>query len=528
MLGAFVGLLLAPSTFPNRGGLHFLLAAIIVTVANDVGALVFGKLLGRHAMASSISPNKTWEGAIGAAVVTILAGLCVSALPGWTVSAGIALGIAAAVLVPLGDLCESMVKRYARPEGHGEDPPGPWWPARPNRRALVRAACDVLHRPRVPPGLSGHGAPLVTPTLAILGATGSVGTQALDVLASHPDAFTIDSLSARRSLDELCALAARHRPRAVVVADEERARAVAGSLPARTEVLVGADGLAEAAAAADVVLNGVVGFAGVPATLAALSAGRHLALANKESLDRRARPSSRPCATRPGRRLLPVDSEHCAIHQCLAGLSGPDPMRVVRRLVLTASGGPFRGRDARRARARDRRRRPRTPDVGDGRAKITVDCSTLMNKGLEVLEAAALFAVPVDRIDVVVHPQSIVHSMVELVDGSTLAQLSRPDMRLPDRLRARPPVALRRRLSGASTFDEPLTLDLRAARRRDVPVPLARVRGGTARRHRAGVAERGRRGRGRVVPRRRLVVAGDRRGRRVDARALRRRGVRRR
>jgi len=269
----------------------------------------------------------------------------------------------------------------------------------------------------------------MTPTLSILGATGSIGTQALSVLAAHPGAFRIDTLGAGRRLEELAALARAHAPRAVVVPDDDAASEIRPSLPARTGILVGPSGLAEAAASAEVVLNAVVGFAGVPATLAALSAGRRLALANKESLVVAAPLVAQVRAT-PGAELLPVDSEHCAVHQCLAGLPGPDPMRYVRRLVLTASGGPFRGRSAAELGAvsvADALAHP-TWDMG---AKITVDSSTLMNKGLEVLEAAALFSIGCERIDVVVHPQSIVHSMVELVDGSTLAQLSHPDMRLP-------------------------------------------------------------------------------------------------
>ena len=268
----------------------------------------------------------------------------------------------------------------------------------------------------------------MAPTLAILGATGSIGTLALDVLGAHPERFELHALSARRSLDEVCALARTHRPRRVVVPDDAAARVVAPDLPASTEVLVGDAGLEAAASEADVVLNAVVGFAGVPVTLAALAAGRRLALANKESLVV-ASPLVERVRETPGAELLPVDSEHCAIHQCLAGL-GPDPTRAVRRLVLTASGGPFRGRPAATLQGvtvADALAHP-TWQMG---ARITVDCSTLMNKGLEVLEAAALFGVGVDDVDVVVHPQSIVHSMVELVDGSTLAQLSYPDMRLP-------------------------------------------------------------------------------------------------
>ncbi|HEV3212630.1 MAG TPA: 1-deoxy-D-xylulose-5-phosphate reductoisomerase [Acidimicrobiales bacterium] len=269
----------------------------------------------------------------------------------------------------------------------------------------------------------------MAPSLAILGATGSIGTQALDVLSSHPDAFELDAISAWRNLDLLASQARTHRPRRVVVADPDAARSIAASLPEGTGVLVGHDGLVEAASTADVVLNAVVGFAGVPVTLAALAAGRRLALANKESLIVAAPLVAAVRSTR-GAQLLPVDSEHCAIHQCLAGLRGDAPMRSVRRLILTASGGPFRGR---------RHDELATVSVDDALdhptwrmgAKVTIDSSTLMNKGLEVLEASALFGVEADRVDVVVHPQSIVHSMVELVDGSTIAQLSLPDMRLP-------------------------------------------------------------------------------------------------
>jgi 1-deoxy-D-xylulose-5-phosphate reductoisomerase len=293
------------------------------------------------------------------------------------------------------------------------------------------------------------------PSLAILGATGSIGTQALDVLAAHRGAFELDALSAHRSLDDLGALARAHRPRVVVVPDEVAARTIAPSLPEGTAVLVGEDGLVEAASSADVVLNAVVGFAGVPVTLAALGAGRRLALANKESLIVAAPLVTEVRAT-PGAQLLPVDSEHCAIHQCLAGLPGPEPMRAVRRLILTASGGPFRGRTA------DELASVSVEDALDHPtwrmgAKVTIDSSTLMNKGLEVLEAAALFGVEPDRVDVVVHPQSIVHSMVELVDGSTLAQLSHPDMRLPIAYALGYPERFDDGF-GRLTFDGPLTL----------------------------------------------------------------------
>ncbi len=177
----------------------------------------------------------------------------------------------------------------------------------------------------------------------------------------------------------------------------------------------------------DVVINGVVGFAGLPVTMATLSNGRRLGLANKESLIA-AGPVVQPLREVDGAELVPVDSEHCALHQCLR--SSIDAHREVSRLVLTASGGPFRGRSAAELAnvTVDEALRHPTWSMGP---KITIDSSTLMNKGLEVIEAHELFGTPFDEIDVVVHPQSVVHSMVEFIDGSTIAQLSMPDMRLP-------------------------------------------------------------------------------------------------
>jgi 1-deoxy-D-xylulose-5-phosphate reductoisomerase len=196
-------------------------------------------------------------------------------------------------------------------------------------------------------------------------------------------------------------------------------------VPPGTEVRAGEEALASLAGLADVVVNGVVGFAGLGVTVEALRAGRRLALANKESLIAGG-PVVQAVRATPGAEIVPVDSEHCALHQCLrSGRAGE-----VRRLVLTASGGPFRGRtldDLAATTVDDALAHP-TWKMGP---KITVDSSTLMNKGLEVIEAHELFGVGYDDIDVVVHPQSIVHSMVEFTDGATIAQLSEPDMRLP-------------------------------------------------------------------------------------------------
>jgi 1-deoxy-D-xylulose-5-phosphate reductoisomerase len=237
----------------------------------------------------------------------------------------------------------------------------------------------------------------------------------------------VTALGAGRVSPRLLEQIARYRPALVVVADEDAARELR-DLTSAPEVLVGEAGLEEAAAASQIALNAVVGFAGLPVTISALRAGRRLALANKESLIAASPLVERYRATE-GAELVPVDSEHCAIHQCLAGSSGRPPAGV-RRLLLTASGGPFRTTPAaelENVRVEDALAHP-TWSMGP---KITVDSSTLLNKGLEVIEAHALFGMGFDAIDVVVHPQSIVHSMVEYVDGSTIAQLSQPDMRLP-------------------------------------------------------------------------------------------------
>ena len=263
-------------------------------------------------------------------------------------------------------------------------------------------------------------------TVSLVGATGSIGTQAVDVVLSDPDRFDVVALGAHTSVDLLAEQARRLRPRMVAIGDESLAAQLRDAVPAGTDVLAGQSALADIAGVADVCVNGVVGFAGLPVTLAALESGRRLALANKESLIA-AGPVVQRVRNTPGAELIPVDSEHCAIHQCLRAGRGPSE---VRRLVLTASGGPFRGRTADELAGVTVEEALAHPTWAMG-PKITVDSSTLMNKGLEVIEAHELFGVDYDAVDVVVHPQSIVHSMAEFTDGAVIAQLSLPDMRLP-------------------------------------------------------------------------------------------------
>jgi 1-deoxy-D-xylulose-5-phosphate reductoisomerase len=270
--------------------------------------------------------------------------------------------------------------------------------------------------------------------VVILGSTGSIGTQALDIIRRNPGRFRVVGLAAGGGNPELIAdQAAEFRPAAVAVAEPALAPGLqamlAGlstvpALPSAPAVLAGAQGVAELAAwPCDVVLNGITGAAGLPATLAALDAGRILALANKESLIvGGALVTSR---AKPGQ-IVPVDSEHSTIAQCLRAGSRDE----VRRLILTASGGPFRGWPRSRLESVTPQQALAHPTWRMG-PLVTVNSATLVNKGLEVIEAHLLFGFGLDKIDVVVHPQSIVHSMVEFVDAATIIQASPPDMRLP-------------------------------------------------------------------------------------------------
>jgi 1-deoxy-D-xylulose-5-phosphate reductoisomerase len=271
--------------------------------------------------------------------------------------------------------------------------------------------------------------PTVRRSVALLGATGSIGTQTLDVLRHEPERFELVAISGGEQLSELAAMVNEFRVTRVGVITERHRDTLRPLVGVEVDIVVGDEGLSALAASADVVVNAVLGFAGLPVTLSALAAGKRLALANKESLIAAA-PLVAKVRSTPGATLLPVDSEHCAIHQCLASSPAQSGYPDVRRLLLTASGGPFRGWSIDQLKSATKADALNHPTWSMG-AKITIDSSTLMNKGLEVLEASALFGIEVGRVDVVVHPQSIVHSMVEYVDGSVLAQLSRPDMRLP-------------------------------------------------------------------------------------------------
>ena len=265
--------------------------------------------------------------------------------------------------------------------------------------------------------------------VTILGATGSIGLRTLELVSSFPDEFTVAGLAARGSNVELVAeLCQKYAPAAVALLDTDARDRLARLLPSpRPELLAGVEGLVTLAGQvdADVVVSALVGGVGLLPTMAAIEAGRTMALANKETLVV-AGELATSTARESGGEIIPVDSEHSAILQCLAGR----PASQVRRVILTASGGPFRDwsqQQIAHATLADALRHP-TWQMG---RKITVDSATLANKALEVIEAHFLFQLPYDAIDVVVHPQSVVHSMVEFVDGSVLAQVGVPSMELP-------------------------------------------------------------------------------------------------
>ena len=262
-------------------------------------------------------------------------------------------------------------------------------------------------------------------TIAILGSTGSIGTQALDLVRRNPEKFSVSVLSCSRRIERLKEQIEEFHPRMVVVQREEDAATLAVEYP-KLQVEYGDKGLIAAVeSSCDLVLNSLVGIRGMIPTYYALRAGNDIAFANKETLVAGGELIMRT-SEETGRKLLPVDSEHSAIFQCLQQNSG----QAVRRILLTASGGPFRGYTLEQLRGVTLDQALRHPkwDMGN---KITIDSATMMNKGLEIIEAKWLFDVDPDRIQVVVHPQSIVHSAVEYWDGSVLAQMGNPDMRIP-------------------------------------------------------------------------------------------------
>ncbi|MDR1865166.1 MAG: 1-deoxy-D-xylulose-5-phosphate reductoisomerase [Bacteroidales bacterium] len=266
--------------------------------------------------------------------------------------------------------------------------------------------------------------------IAVLGSTGSVGTQTLDVIAAHPDMFEVEILTANNRVDELIRQTLRFQPNAVVIGNERHYPRLKEALAAcPVKVFAGYDAVAQAAAmpSVDMVVTALTGFSGLLPTVKAIEAGKPVALANKETLV-----TAGEIVTELSRKhrapLLPVDSEHSAIFQCLQG----ETYRSVEKLILTASGGPFRSKTAEELSRVTREDALQHPSWNMGEV-ITVNSATLMNKGMEVIEAYWLFDIPVSRIEVVIHPQSVIHSMVQFTDGSIKAQMGVPDMKAPIR-----------------------------------------------------------------------------------------------
>lgn len=263
--------------------------------------------------------------------------------------------------------------------------------------------------------------------IAILGSTGSIGTQTLDVVDMHPERFQVEGLAAGSNIELLIEQAKRYRPKKVSVGSKELAETVAPHLPVETQLFYGKEGLVEVAAGtdADTVVTAVMGSVGLESTLAAIDAGKQIGLANKETLITAGHIVTARAAAK-GVPILPVDSEHSAIFQCLNG----EPRERVMGITLTASGGSFRDLTREQLKEVTVEDALKHPNWSMG-SKITIDSATMVNKGLEVIEAHWLFGLSYDQIDVLLHPESIIHSYVEFNDTSIIAQLGNPDMRVP-------------------------------------------------------------------------------------------------
>jgi 1-deoxy-D-xylulose-5-phosphate reductoisomerase len=265
-------------------------------------------------------------------------------------------------------------------------------------------------------------------SIALLGSTGSIGTQALDVIASNPEHFSVEVLTAQNNADLLIEQAIRFKPNVVVIGNGDQYERVKNALwPHAIKVYTGDEALTSVVQmdSIDVVLTALVGYSGLKPTIKAIEAGKNIALANKETLVVAGELITK-LASEKGVNIYPIDSEHSAIFQCLVG----EFHNKIEKIILTASGGPFRGKKREELSQVTKAQALKHPNWSMG-AKITIDSATLMNKGLEVIEAKWLFGLSADQVDVVVHPQSIIHSMIQFEDGSIKAQMGLPDMRLP-------------------------------------------------------------------------------------------------
>jgi 1-deoxy-D-xylulose-5-phosphate reductoisomerase len=378
-----------------------------------------------------VSPGKSWEGVYGGLALSLVITAIVGLVRDWTVAELLKGLIGAALIVfisVVGDLTESMFKRQSGIKDSSNLLPGHGGVLdridSSDRRdsRLCRAAVDgcTVSRPQ---------------QITVLGATGSIGLSTLDVIARHPERYQVFALSGFTRLSELLALCVRHVPQFAVVPEAIAARGLQDDLRAAglpTRVLVGEEGLCQVASApeVDAVMAAIVGAAGLRPTLAAVEAGKKILLANKEALVMSGALFMQ-AVRKSGSVLLPIDSEHNAIFQCMPqdfarGLSSVG----VRRILLTASGGPFRQTPMAELAHVSPDQACAHPNWSMGR-KISVDSASMMNKGLELIEACWLFDAKPAQVEVVIHPQSVIHSLVDYVDGSVLAQLGNPDMRTP-------------------------------------------------------------------------------------------------
>ena len=484
-----------------------------LTWSSDIGGYFFGRQFGRRKLIPSISPGKTVEGSIGAIVLAAVASIVYAhfilrpvaqlglALGRYTVPAVILFGVTVSVVAQVGDLAESLLKREAGMKDSSTIIPGHGGILdRFDSMLFVLPVSAVLFRVLLiaMPNVIPAALPMMVPQwsddgrtgIAILGSTGSIGTAALRVVGRHRDRFRVTALTAHQNESLLREQIASEHPAFVGI--------VAPNGKCDTGWTAGRDCLIEASTHEDVdiVVNAVVGAAGLEATLAALRAGKRVALANKESLVVGGPLVLEACRTGGGE-IVPVDSEHSAILQCLSGRTTAD----VRRVILTASGGPFRGWDAdqlARVTVADALRHP-TWSMG---RKVTIDSATLANKALEVIEAHYLFGLDYNAIDVVVHPQSVVHSFVEFVDRSVLAQLGVPSMELPILYALTHPERVAD--DGVPRFDPTTTSlhDLRACRTTSLSNPQHRYRCGAIWWRRASGVQRGKRAGRRPLSRR--------------------------